>query len=254
MTRTAQPSGQAAAQLVAQTFTRAHRETGLIARGLLREDIYTHVRDLIIHGDLGPGQRLQDKEIAQALGVSRTPVREAIRRLQDEGLIVAEASRWTKVAPVTAETADELYPIIGALERLAVMQGSWDHKRLEELSAANQRLAAAVAVGDQVAASQADTQFHQLLTQAAGNHQLRALAKGLKIHIHRVELIYFGGAAAGARSVTEHQAVISALAAGNIPQAADAIEENWRASLRRLHEELSTGAVSPASSESARVG
>ena len=238
MTRAAQLESQAAAQLVAQTFTRAHRETGAPV-GLLRDDIYAHIRSEIIYGGLAPGQRLQDKEIAQALGVSRTPVREAIRRLQDEGLIDAEASRWTRVTLVTADTADELYPIIGALERLAVTLGSWDHKRLEELSAANHRLEAALAASDQVTASQADSQFHQLLVQAAGNRQLDTLTKGLKVHIHRVEVIYFGGAAAGARSVTEHEAVISALAAGNIEQAADAIEQNWRASLQRLHEELS---------------
>lgn len=247
MTRAAEPDGQVAAQLVAQAFNRAHRETGPPAQGLLRDDIYAHIRGVIIHGGLAPGQRLQDKEIALALGVSRTPVREAIRRLQDEGLVVAEASRWTKVAPVTSDTADQLYPIIGALERLAVTLGSWDHSRLEELSAANQRLADAVAAGDQVTASQADAQFHQLLTQASGNPHLHTLTKDLKVHIHRVEVVYFGGAAAGARSVAEHQAVISALAAGNIRQAADAIEENWRASLQRLHEELSATAASPAS-------
>jgi DNA-binding GntR family transcriptional regulator len=206
------------------------------SRALLREEVYTQIRTAIIQGLLAPGVRLRDKEIAQSLSVSRTPVREAIRRLQDEGLVVAEASRWTRVAPVDEAAADELYPIIGALERLAVrLSGPWSHEKVGELTAINQRLAQALGEGNDVLASQADADFHGYLIHQSRNQRLEALVRELKVHLHRIEVIYFGGTAAGKRSVDEHQSVIDALAAGVPERAAHAVEENWRASLARLH-------------------
>jgi hypothetical protein len=74
------------------------RGDGLIIPLAIARRVVLAYRMCIVRGVLAPGVRLRDQDIAQALGVSRTPVREAIRRLQDEGLVVAEASRWTKVA------------------------------------------------------------------------------------------------------------------------------------------------------------
>ena len=79
-----------------------------LSRALLRDEVYTQIRTAIVEGQLAPGVRLRDKDLAENLGVSRMPVREAIRRLQDEGLVVAEASRWTKVAPIDTRVADEV--------------------------------------------------------------------------------------------------------------------------------------------------
>src|SRR6266567_2772095 len=109
------------------------REPGPAAptRSLLREEAYVRLRAWIIEGVLLPGSRLRDNEIADALGVSRTPVREAIRRLQDDGLVVAEASRWTKVAPLDVDAADRLYPIVWSLEALAITSSvTWDAHQL----------------------------------------------------------------------------------------------------------------------------
>ena len=210
------------------------------SRALLRDEIYTQIRTDIVQGRLAPGVRLRDREIAQSLGVSRMPVREAIRRLHDEGLVVAEASRWTRVAAVDTSVADEIYPIVGALERLAVLLGGpWASEQLDELASINDRLAQALTDADDVRASQADSDFHSFLLRRSRNQRLYAAVRDLKVHLQRVAIVYFGGASAGSRSVEEHQAVITALARGDVEGAARAVEENWRGPLERLHARLS---------------
>src|SRR5262245_48159514 len=91
-----------------------------LSRTLAREDAYDKLRAWIIDGTLKPQEGLNDREIGAALGVSRTPVREALRRLEDEGLVVTALNRWTRVAPLDLTRTVESYPIIEALEILAL--------------------------------------------------------------------------------------------------------------------------------------
>lgn len=195
----------------------------------------------IVKGLLPPGTRLRDKEIAETLGVSRTPVREAIRRLQDEGLVVAEASRWTKVSVVDTGEASRLYPIIWALECVAIpMTGTWPTDAIASLRETNSRLGEAIAANDAAAASHADTEFHRRIVEAAGNPEILAIIDQLKVRMGRVEIAYFDGTATAERSVIEHEHVIAALESGALADAAAAMERNWRASLNRLRERLGT--------------
>ena len=149
-------------------------------------------------------------------------MREAIRRLEDEGLVVAEASRWTRVAPIDTGTADRLYPIVWTLERLAIeLAGDrWDAERVAGLRAANEQLADALEAGDARGASAADTTFHRRLVTAAENRELTVTLDDLKLRLRRIEIAYFGGTAAGERSVEEHARVVDALAAGDIARRA----------------------------------
>ena len=203
----------------------------------MREEVYARIRSWIVEGQLPADTRLRDVEIAEALGVSRTPVREAIRRLEDEGLVVAEASRWTRVAPLDIGTADRLYPIVWTLERLAISLAGerWNDARVASLRGANDGLAIALEGGDARGASEADTSFHRQLVVAAENRELTALLDDLKLRLRRIEIAYFGGTAAGERSVEEHARVVEALAAGDPGRAQDEVERNWRESLARLH-------------------
>src|SRR5436305_13939589 len=91
-----------------------------LTRSLAREEAYGKLRDWIIDGTLQPGETLRDQEIAQSLGVSRTPVREALRRLEDEGFIETALNRWTRVAPIDVAKTAETYAVIEALEVLAL--------------------------------------------------------------------------------------------------------------------------------------
>jgi DNA-binding GntR family transcriptional regulator len=236
------PLGTEGAAPTATQLLAVAEPSAVPTRTLLREEVYARVRGWIVDGLLPPETRLRDKEIADALGVSRTPVREAIRRLQDEGLVVAEASRWTKVAPVDTETADHLYPIIWTLERLAVTSsGNWTGDRLSMLRTANDGLADALRRHDARAASEADTAFHRAIVAAAGNRELTAIMDDLKVRLRRIEIAYFGGTATADRSVSEHERVVAALEAGDTEGAGRELVENWQASLARLHERRGRG-------------
>ena len=213
---------------------------GPIERRLLREQVYATLRDWIIQGVLQPNEQVRDQELAQRLKVSRTPVREALRRLQDEGLIQTEAQRWTRVAPVDPEDARRLYPIIWSLEGLAVRLAgpSLTAEDIEAMGEANRRLADALSRRDAVAASSADLDFHRVFVARASNAELADILDTLKVKLRRIETIYFGSSLAGERSVAEHEAIVVAFARGDIEQAAAAVETNWRNSLERIERQL----------------
>jgi len=204
---------------------------------LLRETVYEVLKGAIVRGTLPPGERLRDGEIAERLDVSRMPVREALRRLADEGLVVAEASRWTKVAPIDVSAAARVYPIIWSLECLAVqLAPAWPDAALQEMRDANLDLEHALAAGDAVAASSADDAFHDVILREAGNPELTTVVHDMKVRIRRIEVAYFGGTTTGERSCREHAAVVDALAAGELTAATEALRLNWSGTLERVLE------------------
>ena len=91
-----------------------------VNRSIMREEVYETLLKWIMEGVLRPGEKIVDTELAENLGVSRTPVREALRRLEDKELVEAAAGRWTRVAEITIDEAALIYPIIWKLEELAV--------------------------------------------------------------------------------------------------------------------------------------
>ncbi len=180
---------------------------------------------------------MRDKDIAALFEVSRTPVREAIRRLEDEGFVAAEASRWTRVTGLDVTEAEQIYPILWTLEGLAITSGGqWNRAQITELKTANKRLAAAVKDGDATAAARADSDFHDIVVSLAANARLASIVRELKAHLRRLEVAYFAGAPAASRSVHEHRKAISALEQGDLAAAGQAIEENWQRSLDRIRQ------------------
>lgn len=189
-----------------------------------------------MRGVLEPGERLRDGSIADSLGVSRTPVREALRRLEDEGLVESSASRWTKVSELDLAEAVRLYPIVWALEPLAVrFAGSrWEETEIERMETANERLRRAVDEGNRVAALEADMDFHRVFADASANTELIRMLEDLKTKLFRLEVVYFGGQELAEHSIAEHERILEALRDGNYVAAAGAVESNWKQSLKRL--------------------
>ncbi|HLH67091.1 MAG TPA: GntR family transcriptional regulator [Solirubrobacteraceae bacterium] len=217
------------------------------ARLLLRDEVYHHLRDLIITGGLEPGMQLRDTEIANELGVSRTPVREALRRLEDEGLVEMVASRWTRVSPLDLTESERLYPIMWTLENLAISLTTLPiaPETLAQLHEANDRLREALMAHNSVAASQADADFHEVIARASGNDELLRLIRDLKNRVRRFEIFYFGSQVLAERSHEEHVSMIEALEAGDLNAAARISEQNWRGSLERLRSRTRSGARRP---------
>ena len=205
-------------------------------RTFIRNDVYEALRGWIVLGQLEPGEKLKDKELATQLGVSRTPVREALRKLEDEGLVESASNRWTRVTPVTLGEAKRIYPIISSLEMLALDLAfpSLSESQLSQMQRANDDLQEALHDGDPHAAVSADTALHQVLIDAADNPDLAGLLEQLKTKYERLELAYFSDFASLTASYQEHQALLSALADRDREAAKDLLAENWRASVERL--------------------
>src|ERR671935_2998859 len=94
-------------------------ENAALERDLLRDRAYAALRDAIVDGTLAPGERLRDQELCEWLGLSRTPVREALARLEDDGLVETAPQRYTRVAPVDRADARDAFQVVAAVQSLA---------------------------------------------------------------------------------------------------------------------------------------
>jgi DNA-binding GntR family transcriptional regulator len=205
-----------------------------LARTLARDEAYEKLRAWIVDGTLHPGEILRDQEIAQSLGVSRTPVREALRRLEDEGFVETALNRWTRVAPLDLRKAIEMYGIIEALEVLALQTAQLNEQDLNGMEIANASMRKAIQRKDAVAALRADEIFHGVWIARAQNSELWLLLAQLKTKLRRVELAYWDRAAHTDQSFHEHRAILKALQQGSRRAAIVGLKQNWEGSRQRL--------------------
>ena len=208
------------------------------------QQVYERLRELIIDGRLAPGSRIVETDVAERLGVSRTPVRGALQRLQQEGYVLDSPTlRQTRptVAPLTSEDARELFLLVGALEGLAA------HRAALGSAPERQALAASLAeINDAFAAAanadrldhghifELDERFHNRYMVAAGP-RVMSLHEIVKPQAARYERWYVSMLAAELdASVVEHRAILRAIRAGNAAGAQAAVETNWRNAAERL--------------------
>ncbi len=200
----------------------------LIARPKLRDTVYTALLEAIVSGRLEPGLRIRDLELAGQLGVSRTPVREAIQKLQDEGLVESSPGSLTRVTPLVPESVRRSFPVVASLHSLATRLGGERLKPTDiaELESTNRLLAKAIAANDAVRAIGADDLFHGVFLRAADNQELVTALSRLTPKVRRLEYMQFGSLA-GRRSVSQHDQIIRACREGDITRAAALAEMNW---------------------------
>jgi DNA-binding GntR family transcriptional regulator len=200
-----------------------------LPRSLAREEVYRTLKQWIVELQLAPDEVLRDQDLAAQLGVSRTPVREALRQLEDEGLVVTSFHKWTKVAPASLAEIAQLYPVVAALEvaalELAVPRvGDAELLQLEAVNAALER---AIAQQQRARATELDAEFHAIIVRASQNAEIDKILAGLRPRIRRIELSHFGDQQLAPQSVLEHQAIIAALRAGDAQAAVRAMKQNW---------------------------
>lgn len=199
-----------------------------ITRESLSDQVYRILQTSIITGDLSPGERLRDQEVAARLGVSRTPVREALQRLEEEGLVETVPGSLTRVTPATTREAWDTFPVVAALHALAtrLAAGRLTAGQFDAMRAANAALKASLETDDTPGAIEADDQFHAVILQAAGNSAIIQALDRLMPRIRRLEYAKFGSLE-GRNSCTQHEAIALALEHGAGQAAAHLVEENW---------------------------
>ncbi|HEX2073238.1 MAG TPA: GntR family transcriptional regulator [Geodermatophilus sp.] len=195
-------------------------------RSTLRERALEALRSAILSGQYHPGDHLGEVELATSLGVSRGTVREALRHLQQEGLVTAGTRGMLRVNSLTAAEVRELFQVRAALEGLAVRQiiaSPGREAAVRALRAALERLAAQ---GDDFAARlQADLAFHLLLCELAGNSMLVEAWKRLE---GRMRVAILNGAAWQAPMMARdrHTPIVDAIEQGDVPAALRIVEEH----------------------------
>jgi DNA-binding GntR family transcriptional regulator len=198
-----------------------------VDRSLLRDDVYRRLRDAIVDGTFTPGEQLRDGELADWLGVSRTPVREALLRLGSSGLVVALPGRSTTVSAIDARAVRDARDVIAAMHELAVreMAGRLSEDDVDRMRDANRRFAAAIASGDVGAALDSDEELHRIPVAALGNHALEAVLEQFEPVVRRAERLRFSRD--GHLSVELHEQLIELLAAGDVQRAASVEFDIW---------------------------
>ncbi|MES3033731.1 MAG: GntR family transcriptional regulator [Gemmatimonadota bacterium] len=225
--------------------------SGTTARGARPTVVYHALRELIVRGQLAPGARIVESDVATRLHVSRTPVRGALQRLQQEGYIVdspsLQQSRPT-VAPMTREDAMELFSIVAEIEGLAARYAAHlatvaRDRLVTELTTINSRLgkAAAAKAPRHDLLYELDERFHRAYVTAAAGPRLRALHDAVKPQAERYERLYVSLLSRGlAPSVKEHDAITRAIRSGDADGAQRAVQANWRNAATRLGAMITT--------------
>ena len=204
------------------------QRVGVIARSLLRDNAYQRIRDAIVDGTLAPGERLNDAELAEWLGVSRTPVREALTRLEESGLVQTKPGRYTMVSPLDAGAARAAQTVTAAMHELAVREAvpRLSAAEIEAMRAANARFAAALRADDVDAAIAADDEFHGVAVVASANPALRTVLEQFTPVLRRLERLRFSSLK-GRLSVDMHDRIIALCETRDVEGAATAARENW---------------------------
>jgi DNA-binding GntR family transcriptional regulator len=198
-------------------------------RPLLRDEVFERLKDAIVDGTLAPDEQLRDTELAAWLGVSRTPIREALLELGRNGLVRSLPGRSTVVAPLDAASVRDAQIVVAAMHRLAVESavGRLTASDIDLMRAANARFDAAQQSGDADAALVADQEFHAVAVEVCGNAAVRSVIDQYEPVLHRAERLRFGSPD-GRTSVQRHVRLIELLEAGDAGGAAGLAEHTWR--------------------------
>jgi DNA-binding GntR family transcriptional regulator len=199
-----------------------------IDRSLLRDDVFSRLRDAITDGTLAPGEQLRDLELAAWLGVSRTPVREALLRLADAGLVEAKPGRSTTVSTLDVRAEREARDVVAAMHELAVREAVTRLTRndLKAMRDANRRFAAALKAGDLDAALRADDDLHAVPVTVAANRAAGVVLDQFTPVVRRAERLRFT-TLGGRASITRHNALIRLCADGDAEGAARVAFDTW---------------------------
>jgi DNA-binding GntR family transcriptional regulator len=203
----------------------------------IREVVYEQIRSKIVEGSLTPGAPLRDSQVAETLGVSRTPVREALLRLHGDGFLELSHNRGFRVPTLDPEVARETYQIIWALEVEALREaGTQIDPILATLEALNTQFARA----GQSPKRQllADEKWHRALVGASRNSRLSSLLNLQKAVIKRYEVWFMRDPQRTRKSFAEHSAILDCLARRALDGACDRLEAHWRNGLDVLLREM----------------
>jgi DNA-binding GntR family transcriptional regulator len=210
-----------------------------VRRTLLRDEAYRSIRDAIVAGTLAPGEIVRDADLAERLGLSRAPVREALARLVDEGLVESKPQSYTRVTRLVLRDVRDAVVVVRAMHELAVREAvpilaAHDVRAMRD---ANARFASAVWQGDVEGVLAADDLLHDVLVAVCANRAVAATIERYTPLIRRLERRKFA-TLSGQRSVRLHEQLIEACVAGDVEAAVAISTAIWSALQELLDQEV----------------
>lgn len=194
----------------------------------LRDVVFNTLRQAILKGELEPGERLMEIQLAERLGVSRTPIREAIRKLELEGLVLMIPRKGAEVAEISEKSLREVLEVRRSLEELAIELACQriSPEELSELEEAENTFAKAVETGEVMAIAESDESFHELIYRATANERLVQILNNLREQMYRYRLEYIKDEDRRQILVVEHEHILHAIRSRNIVDAKGAVREH----------------------------
>lgn len=214
-----------------------------ISTATLADRVYAALRDGILRGQHRPGEFVREEDVSKSLGVSRTPVREALARLAHEGFLEHVARRGFRVPSESIQHLLELYPIVCTLELLAGELAfpkltADDIARLREI---NQRCIEATERLDSRASIEWNNQFHHVLSEQCGNERLCALLDELRAQVLRLELWSAEHPASVREATSQHEEIIRAIEERRLADALAILKVNRLSTLKEFQTEIGVG-------------
>lgn len=215
-------------------------EHPLIARRSLSTELVGRLRDMIVEGTLKPGDKISEPELCDLFGVSRTPLREALKVLAAEGLVQLNPNRGATVARIEPGEIEELFPIMGMLEALA---GELACERLtpaalKRLETMHTTMVRHWKAGEWVPYSKLNREIHEAIFEVAGNATLSTLYQNLVVRIHAVRFVARKSAERWAEAVDDHERMMVALRARDGAALSAVMREHLRHKADMVHEAL----------------
>lgn len=179
----------------------------------LRDVVFHTLREAILKGELKPGERLMELQLAAKLGVSRTPIREAIRMLEQEGLAVTVPRKGAEVAKMTEKDMEDVLQIRDALDELAVSIAcrQMTEEQLDLLRCTMEEFASYTKTGDVRKIAEADVRFHDIIYQSTGNPKLVNMLSNLREQMYRYRVEYLKDERNYPALIQEHSEIVKGL-------------------------------------------
>ncbi len=214
-----------------------------IARLSLRQQVYSWVLRMLLEGRWPELARLNDSALASELGVSRTPIREALIQLETEGLLAGDPNRGFYIPSLTRKEAQEIYPILWSLEQLAVFLAAGSAQELRKcLEHAASRTSPA---SDLVAALKQDRAWHAALVESSGNQRLTELTRRTEAITRRYASALLRDSTVAERRAREHSQIAEALANEQPARAFALLKMHWRAEMEEVLQALEERGAKP---------
>ncbi|CAM3873494.1 GntR family transcriptional regulator [Bacillus luti] len=204
--------------------------------------VLNQLQDWIIEGVLQPDEKINDGELAEALGVSRTPVREALQILELSGLVEMVPGQKTKIAPIKLEDVSIIYETMAGLHSIIGKQAlqkitATDIKLLSEINNSFQQ---SIEEKNSKRALQLDIQFHNTITFIAKNRYIEPFLENMQLHVLRLEYLFFQNFVPASQSIEEHHSIIQALQKQDEKQMEQMMSQNWLRPMKEIQKIIST--------------